>query len=96
MLYVENEMLYWWIIFKCISYYFLARKTCAQLTFIQGNDEETEDQWIFDNGEPIQYTNWDMGQPQGGSAENYIAILGNKWHDVSVHHSGAWFCGKNV
>lgn len=56
--------------------------------FIGGSDEVTEGTFVWDDGTPIQLTNWDAGEPNnavGQFEEDCIEILGSRggvWNDV--------------
>lgn len=49
------------------------------------NDRMTEGTFMWDNGEPVTYTNWDAGQPDNMGDADFVAIVPNngKWHDLS-------------
>ncbi len=49
-------------------------------------DDGQEGQWQWMSGEPITFTNWNWGEPNGGTGENYAAM------DISNNygHFGGW------
>jgi hypothetical protein len=47
--------------------------------------------WV--DGTSLNYTNWESGQPNGGSAENCLLMEnGYKWHDYPCDSLSAFFC----
>ena len=55
------------------------------------NDIAQEGQWIWDNGEPVTYTNWGLQEPGDTSigAEDYVIIgPSGKWEDFGSGHGG--------
>ena len=65
-------------------------------------DAEHEGKWIWVNGEPLKYSNWHSGEPNGGSYENYamfyIRFSDGTWNDgnfgagVSIEDTNAFIC----
>ena len=63
--------------------------------WIGASDETSEGIWrwvtgpeqgqvFYENGAPVGYTSFAPGEPNGGTAENYLHMLGgNRWNDVS-------------
>jgi Lectin C-type domain len=53
------------------------------------SDAVTEGSWVWSNGEPASYTNWQPGQPSAGPDEDFAGIFiaglpgltPGKWHD---------------
>lgn len=53
----------------------LARsKKVYQAIWIGLSDEAVEGQWQWVNGEPVSFTAWEPGEPNGGRGENYVNI----------------------
>ena len=55
------------------------------------NDIAQEGQWIWDNGEPVTYTNWGLQEPDDTSIgeEDYVIIgPSGKWEDFGPGHGG--------
>jgi len=56
--------------------------------FIGGSDEVTEGKFVWEDGMPIQLTNWNVGEPNNGGGlfeEDCIVVLGSRngvWNDV--------------
>lgn len=54
--------------------------------FLGGSDELVEGTFVWDDGTPVQLTNWNTGEPNdAGGLEDCIEIigsLGGKWNDV--------------
>ncbi len=52
-------------------------------TYIGGSDAETEDTWLWDDGEPFDFKNFKEGEPNGGQGENCLEMdYDMKWNDV--------------
>jgi hypothetical protein len=55
---------------------------------IGGYDEVTEGVFVWDDGTPVQLTNWNAGEPNNGAAmfeEDCIVVIGSRggvWNDV--------------
>jgi hypothetical protein len=50
------------------------------------NDIQVEGQWVWDSGEPVTYTNWRSGEPDGGLAQAHGMLYSDYlWVD---HHYG--------
>lgn len=49
-------------------------------------DEGSEGNWSWTNGEPVTFTNWSAGEPNGGGTENYGHFYGNTglWNDLAA------------
>jgi len=69
--------------------------------FIGGSDLK-EGQWIWNEDfTPMTYTNWNKGEPRGGTRENCVALFGQnkyngKWLDISCVASLQYLCKKNM
>jgi hypothetical protein len=55
-------------------------------SFLGGTDEVTEGTFLWPDGSPVVFTNWNMGEPNNGPGfeEDCIVMLGNvfgKWDD---------------
>ena len=63
----------------------------GQPSWIGLNDIAQEGQWIWDNGEPVTYTNWGLQEPGDTSIgeEDYVIIgTSGKWEDFGPGHGG--------
>ena len=63
----------------------------GQPSWIGLNDIAQEGQWIWDNGEPLTYTNWGLQEPGDTSLgeEDYVIIgPSGKWEDFGPGHGG--------
>ena len=54
-------------------------------------DRETEGQWQWISGEPVDYTNWNGGEPNNVDDEDYAHMMdgweyGNHWADEDADH----------
>ena len=81
--------------------------TSGENTFAQGfldnvddtmwiglNDRTTEGVWAWSNGEPVSYTHWDSGDPDGGSTRDCVMLQGwdNNWDDDSCSDRRRFLC----
>ena len=63
----------------------------GQPSWIGLNDLAEEGQWVWDNGEPLTYTNWALQEPDDTSIgdEDYVIIgPSGKWEDFGPGHGG--------
>lgn len=48
----------------------------------------------------MKYANWKKGEPNGGSNENCVILLGNayygRWNDMSCDYSVQFLCKKKM
>jgi len=52
------------------------------------NDEAVEGRWVWSSGQPVDYTNWLPGEPNGRTGENWV-------HLYPVGHNEASFWNDN-
>jgi len=67
-------------------YDFAHKNGCYDSTWIGLSDAAQEGVWKWVTGEPLEYTNWFKGEPNGGRGENYVDIgfsAPYKWNDVN-------------
>ncbi len=54
------------------------------------NDAAEEGTFVWTSGEPVTYTNWGWGEPNGGTAENHVVLFAYSpnahWNDID----GLW------
>lgn len=53
--------------------------------WLGGRDVASEGNWAWITGEAWTYSNWNAGEPNGGTGENYLALDARgtwKWNDV--------------
>ena len=63
----------------------------GQPSWIGLNDIAEEGQWVWDNGEPLTYTNWGLQEPDDTSIgdEDYVIFgTSGKWKDFGPGHGG--------
>ena len=63
----------------------------SQPSWIGLNDIAQEGQWVWDNGEPLTYTNWGHQEPSDTSIEeeDYVILRpSGKWADFGPGHGG--------
>jgi len=59
----------------------------SQSVWIGFNDIDVEDSWTWSSGDPVSYTNWEPGEPNGGPDENCAEF----YHDGAASHiHGIW------
>lgn len=48
------------------------------------------------SGLTLRYSNWDKGEPGGGTRENCVALqtIGRKWHDYLCTNKFSYVCKK--
>lgn len=54
---------------------------------------EPDGGWVWINGEPVQYLNWDVPEPNNAGDENFVTIWGNLEDiagDPEYRHAGRW------
>lgn len=62
----------------------LSRVYGMSSTFIGLSDIVEEGQWRWQNGEPVEYTNWAKGEPRSDYSkhEDYVILSGGEWKDI--------------
>ncbi len=56
---------------------------------LSGSDSEQDGTWIWTTGEPMQFSAWRRGEPNGGARENAIELCvrrkcrAGSWNDIS-------------
>jgi len=53
-------------------------------SYLGGTDREEENTWLWLDGTPWGYTNWDAGEPNGGMGENCLLF------DMERGEEGYW------
>ncbi|MBL0317035.1 MAG: HYR domain-containing protein, partial [Flavobacteriales bacterium] len=58
--------------------------------YIGLNDQTTEGTWVWSNGEPVTYTNWNAGEPNNSGNQDYAVInySGLFWDDQGTTTTG--------
>ena len=57
----------------------------SESTWIGFTDEVEESNWVWISGEPVTYTNWSPGEPNGQREENYGQMYSDGlWNDLPV------------
>ncbi|XP_062580388.1 low affinity immunoglobulin epsilon Fc receptor-like [Saccostrea cucullata] len=51
------------------------------ITLIDGTDIDSEGNWVYSDGSPLLYHLWDTGEPDGGTDENCLCMIGEFFHD---------------
>ena len=55
-------------------------------------DEGSEGRWRWTDGSQSAWTNWESGQPNGGSGANCAGIEQQKWWDTSCSNTRRFMC----
>lgn len=61
-------------------------------------DVVDDGQYVFpSSGLTSRYSNWDKGEPGGGTIENCVGLQtkGRKWHDYLCTNKFSYACKKN-
>ena len=58
-------------------------------------------QWLWNEDfSPMKYTHWYIGEPNGGTRENCLNLMGEKyngrWNDHKCHTSLQFLCKKKM
>lgn len=63
---------------------FIRQSINGSETWLGITEEESEGTWLWYNNEPVTYTNWDPGEPNGNSDYGYMHGNGT-WDDADVN-----------
>ena len=55
-------------------------------------DEGSEGRWRWTDGSQSAWTNWESGEPGGGSGENCAIIYHRKWYDNPCSYTRRFIC----
>ena len=66
-----------------------------------GGSDLKEGQWLWNEDfSPMKYTNWNKGEPNGGSSESCVNYMdqqyNGKWNDASCDDSMLFLCKKKM
>uniref|UniRef100_A0A8C3FNL5 Mannose binding lectin 2 n=1 Tax=Chrysemys picta bellii TaxID=8478 RepID=A0A8C3FNL5_CHRPI len=60
----------------------------SEQAYLGMSDVQTEGKFLYLNGEPVTYTNWNTGEPNDNKNEVCVAIYDNgKWNDIVCSNS---------
>jgi hypothetical protein len=77
-------------------FFFLSTDSTYRLFFVDGNDIQTEANWIFADGSPVSFLVWDHDQPEGIPDEDCMLVLDGKYHDVPCNsYKQIFICEKD-
>ena len=66
---------------------------------IQGQRIGNSTSWIFDDGTPISYMPWKLGQPDNYYGQNYLVVNTNAqwhWHDSHSAYKFSFLCEQII
>ena len=64
-------------------------------TWIGFNDKAREGTWVWSDGSPTDYVNFQSGEPNSGAAENCVFFYsghGDEWADVACSQEQGFVC----
>ena len=64
-------------------------------TWIGFNDKASEGTWVWSDGSPTDYVNFQSGEPNSGAAENCVFFYsghGDEWADVACSQEQGFVC----
>lgn len=64
-------------------YSYLTNNTNYESAYFGFNNRNNEEMWVWDNGEVSSYTNWHIGEPNGGSSDENYAMYYYQFSDGS-------------
>ncbi|XP_048738536.2 galactose-specific lectin nattectin-like isoform X2 [Ostrea edulis] len=65
--------------------------------FIDGNDNEVENTWVFSDGTQLSFLPFEGSEPKGRETENCLLFLAEKYYDASCYNYIAKFiCEKKI
>ncbi|XP_074816040.1 mannose-binding protein-like [Natator depressus] len=60
----------------------------SEQTYLGISDVQTEGKFVYLNGEPVTYTNWNTGEPNNNGNEDCVVMYDNgKWNDLDCSNS---------
>ena len=79
--------------------YFSEMYNIKGFVHIQGQRIGNSSSWIFDDGTPILYMPWNLGQPENFYGQNYLVVNTNaqwQWHDSHITNKFSFLCQKII
>jgi len=61
-------------------------------TWIALGDGTEEGRWVWSDGSPVDYVNWQSGQPNGGRRDNCAQLHGWTWYDLPCSDRSGVVC----
>ena len=65
-------------------------------TWLGINDIESEGDWVWETGDPVEYTNWCGGEPNNwGKNEDCVVMKNNNaqcWNDLGCNNQRNYVC----
>uniref|UniRef100_A0A8C4YL92 C-type lectin domain-containing protein n=1 Tax=Gopherus evgoodei TaxID=1825980 RepID=A0A8C4YL92_9SAUR len=60
----------------------------SEQAYLGMSDVQTEGKFLYLNGGPVTYTNWETGEPNNNKNEDCVAMYSNgKWNDIDCSNS---------
>uniref|UniRef100_A0A8C0J261 C-type lectin domain-containing protein n=1 Tax=Chelonoidis abingdonii TaxID=106734 RepID=A0A8C0J261_CHEAB len=60
----------------------------SEQAYLGMSDVQTEGKFLYLNGRPVTYTNWETGEPNNDENEDCVAMYDNeKWNDIDCSNS---------
>uniref|UniRef100_A0A8C3T1F3 C-type lectin domain-containing protein n=1 Tax=Chelydra serpentina TaxID=8475 RepID=A0A8C3T1F3_CHESE len=76
---------------KSVDSFENGKSLCAKAgAYLGMSDVQIEGKFVYLNGEPVTYTNWETGEPNNAKNEDCVIMYGNgKWNDMGCSNSEA-------
>ncbi|XP_065115987.1 CD209 antigen-like protein C [Paramisgurnus dabryanus] len=77
---------------------FISRKTISsgERFWIGLSDRDVEGTWRWVDGNPLSYSFWAAGEPNGNISENCVESIRPGWNDAPCYIAQKWICERNV
>lgn len=76
---------------------FISTDAAFDFFFIDGNDNEVENTWVFSDGTQLSFLPFEGSEPNRRETENCLLFLAEKYYDASCYNYIAKFiCEKKI